>query len=68
MFGFGKDCCFCGHSVHGNRDCRERHHGGDDHQGEWKRCHEEEKCFDRNFECREKRTVECREKERCRKD
>ena len=53
-----KDCAFCGHDIHregGNRDC-------DCNRGEWKRCHEEEKCFNQEFECREKKIIECRKK------
>ena len=29
---------------------------------EWRKCHEEERRFEKTFECRERRTVECREK------
>lgn len=52
MFGCNRDrdCDFCGQSMH---------KGGD---GEFKKCHEEERCFEKKFECREKKTIECREK------
>ena len=51
--GREKDCEFCGH------DFMKDHKGG-----EWKRCKEEERCFEKTFECRERRIIECREKDR----
>ena len=48
-----KDCGFCGHSIEAPY-CE----GGKD----WKKCHEEERYFEKTFECREKKIIECREK------
>ena len=54
-----KDCNFCGHDInkHGGKEGCEKGHGG-----EWRKCHEEERCFNKTFECREKKIIECREK------
>ena len=52
MLGMNKDCNFCDHGVDQSRSCNR----------DWKKCHEEEKCFEKTFECREKKTIECREK------
>ena len=47
-----KGCNFCGHDIHQDCNC------GND----WKTCHEEERYFEKVFECREKKIIECREK------
>ena len=51
MLGMNKDCNFCSLNV-----------DKDNCHKDWMKCHEEEKCFERTFECREKKTIECREK------
>ena len=57
-----RDCNFCGHDVHGGQGkCNDHNHC----HGDFKRCHEEERCFEKKFECRERKIVECREKPRC---
>ena len=45
-----ENCKFCEQDVMGRG-------------GEFRRCSEEERCFDKTFECRERKIVECRLKE-----
>ena len=51
--GEKKGCDFCGYGID-----KSYGEGG----REWKKCHEEERCFEKVFECRERKIVECREK------
>ena len=58
-----KDCCFCGHEMVGREDCNKRDLCEGHREGEFKKCKEEERCFEKTFECREKRIIECRQKD-----